>query len=148
MHFKQDFYGKTGGGVRKGVEKKPAPVLNQKAKGRGRGRGKTYEEPGGCRYIISPCSIFPIVYCSNSPFKSFISSSASSQSSSFIILHSFSSSSFATFSFLCFPFLPFLYFTSCIILFKIVEIYIRPTGLTVSSHVTSPSCLHPSLQLS
>nr|XP_027226873.1 uncharacterized protein LOC113818870 isoform X4 [Penaeus vannamei] len=35
----------TGGGVRKGVEKKPAPVLNQKAKGRGRGRGKTYEEP-------------------------------------------------------------------------------------------------------
>ncbi|XP_042230537.1 putative mediator of RNA polymerase II transcription subunit 26 [Homarus americanus] len=45
-HFtKQEFYGKTGGGARKGVEKKSASPSAQKSKGRGRGRGKTYEEP-------------------------------------------------------------------------------------------------------
>ncbi|KAK8741248.1 hypothetical protein OTU49_002576, partial [Cherax quadricarinatus] len=42
---KQEFYGKTGGGARKGVEKKSASPATQKSKGRGRGRGKAFEEP-------------------------------------------------------------------------------------------------------
>lgn len=137
MHFKQDFYGKTGGGVRKGVEKKPTPIINQKAKGRGRGRGKTYEEPGGCWSIIS--AFFLILH--PSPW-----SSLSISIMSLLILHY---PAFIFFLLLSqsFSFPPFFYpicILLCITLSKIDDNNTRVTGLTVSPHATSlPASIPP-----
>ncbi|KAK7068710.1 hypothetical protein SK128_026441 [Halocaridina rubra] len=43
--YKQEFHGKTGGGLKKGLEKKTLASPAQKPKGKGRGRGRAFEEP-------------------------------------------------------------------------------------------------------